>query len=586
MPGRVIDWRLLKRLIPYVAKYSWLVLITMLSMLAVDAAGVLQPYLVKQAIDTNIVGGDVQGLTRSVAAIGLLVMLGFVLQFIFNYAIQYLGQRLIYALRLEVFQKVLSLSKDYFDKTPVGRTLTHVTNDVESIREFISEGIVSAVGSVLKVTFIVAAMLLVNLRLTVISFTTIPLFVLVTLLFRRGIRSGYRDVRKANASLNVSMIETINGIREIHHFNHEDTSRSRFDTHNRRYLGAYLQVVDAYARFFPLIEVISNLGLALVLVYAHFGIGIRVQVGEVFAFFAYINMFFQPLRQLAEKYNMFQAAMAAAERVFGLLDEQASLSNPVRRPVGLPPARGAVAFDNVSFEYTNGNRVLKRLSFDIPAGQRIAVVGPTGSGKTTLVSLLARLYDITEGRILIDGVDIRELPLRDLRHVVALVPQNIFLFTGTVAENIALNDASVDRARIERAAQHVSANRFIRKLPRGYDENVLEEGKRLSVGQRQLLGLARAFLRDPSVLILDEATANIDSETEHLIEDGIRVLLEGRTGIAIAHRLSTIRLVDRILVLHNGELVEEGSHRALIRQDGLYRQLYEMQKGSHLPEAM
>jgi ATP-binding cassette, subfamily B, multidrug efflux pump len=344
--------------------------------------------------------------------------------------------------------------------------------------------------------------------------------------------------------------------------------------------------VNAYALFFPAIEVVVNASMVAILLFSHFALGVSLHVGEIFAFFAYVNMFFWPLRQLAERFNLFQAAMAATERIFVLLDEKVTIVSPAARQPTASTRHSAhaasrraseVVFDRVSFHYSEGTPILRTISMRIAPGEKVAVVGPTGSGKTTLISLLTRLYDVSSGRILLDGRDLRELPLENLRKSVATVPQDVFLFTGTVADNISLYQPEVDRRSVEHAAREVHADHFIDNLARGYDEEVLEEGKRLSEGQRQLLGLARAFARDPSVVILDEATSNIDSETEHLIEEGIHRLLEGRTAIIIAHRLSTIRTVDRILVLHHGEIVQEGSHDELAARDGLYRQLYEIQ---------
>ncbi|MBD3308174.1 ATP-binding cassette domain-containing protein, partial [candidate division KSB3 bacterium] len=358
---------------------------------------------------------------------------------------------------------------------------------------------------------------------------------------------------------------------------HKEQSKQTFEGYNRHYLDAYLKVVHSYALYFPVIEVVSNASMIIILFYMHFVIGRTLQVGIVFAFFSYINMFFKPLRQMAEKFNMFQSAMAAAERIFRLLDHPVTITNHPHAKRINGQFRGEIVFDHVTFAYTPGNPVMKDVSFTIKPGEKVAIVGHTGSGKTTLINLLNRLYDVQEGAIRIDGVDIKTYDLRDLRHQIATVPQDVFLFTGTIAENISLHDPRLTEQEIEYAAQQVYADRYIQKLPQQYDENILEEGKLLSVGQRQLLSFARAFVRNPSIVILDEATSNIDSETEALIEAGVKNLLTGKTAIIIAHRLSTIKSVDRIFVLHKGELVQEGDHATLIQQDGLYKQLYEMQ---------
>ena len=567
----------MKRLMPYLRRHVFLLILAFGVMLGVDFSGVLHPYLIKIGIDQHIMQGDAAGLARTCWLLGLVLVSNFLFFAGFNYTVEYLGQRLIFDLRLDLFRKVLSLSNDYFDVTPVGKTLTNVTNDVEAVREFISEGIVSVIGDALKLVFIVITMLLLNVRLALLTFITLPLFVLATLAFRKSIRTGYRGIRKANSEINTSLVETITGIKEIHLFRHEAYSEKTFGEYNQHYRDAYVKVVDAYALYFPVIEIVSNLGMLIILLYTHFAIGKTVQIGVIFAFFSYLNMFFKPLRQMAEKFNMFQSAMAAAERIFILLDQPVTIRNTATPKRCNGQLRGEIHFEHVTFAYKPGYPVLKDVSFTIRPGEKVAFVGHTGSGKTTTINLLNRLYDVQEGAIMIDGVNIKEYDLAELRNQIATVPQDIFLFTGTITDNITLHDPRLTEADIIHAAQQVYADRYIERLPNRYQENILEEGKLLSVGQRQLLSFARAFVRKPSIVILDEATSNIDSETEALIEAGVKNLLDARTAIIIAHRLSTIKSVDRILVLHHGKLVEEGTHDALLQQGGLYQQLYDMQ---------
>ena len=574
---KMLDLKLMKRLWPYVQHHHLLLGLSIFFMLGLNLSGILHPYLIKIGIDQHVSTGDLEGLYNTCLMLGIVLFSNFLFFIAFTYSVNYLGQRLLFDLRLDLFKKVLALSNNYFDATAVGKTLTNVTNDVEAIRQFISEGIVNVVGDILKMLFILIAMLLVNVRMALLAFTTIPFFLLATIAFRKSIRGGYRGVRKANAEINTSLVETINGVKEIHLFNHEAHSETTFDGYNRHYLSAFLKVVHAYSLYFPVIEIVANGGMILIFLYTHFVIGSKVEVGVIFAFFSYITMFFKPLRQMAEKFNMFQSAMAASERVFNLLDEEIVIRNPEQPRRLDAPMQGEIRFENVTFAYTPGTPVMKNVSFTIQPGEKIAIVGHTGSGKTTAISLLNRLYDIQEGAITIDGVNVKDYDIMDLRGQIATVPQDVFLFTGSVADNISLYDPQIHRRDVEFAAQQVYADRYIEKLPDRYDENILEEGKLLSVGQRQLLSFARAFVRKPSIVILDEATSSIDSETEALIEAGVKNLLEGKTAIIIAHRLSTIKSVDRILVLHKGELVEEGSHDSLLQQGGLYKQLYEMQ---------
>jgi ATP-binding cassette subfamily B protein len=571
------DWRLLKRLLPYLKRHSLLAAVTVVFMLLMDIASVMHPYLIKIGIDTNVSVGDAAGLQRTAIILLIVLTSAFLFQVFFNYAVQYLGQRLLFDLRIDLFKHMVYLSNDFFDKTPVGRTMTNITNDVEAIREFISEGVVSVVGELLKVFFILVAMVMVNLKLAMLAFILIPFFVFFTIMFRKSIRTGYRGVRKANGLINTVLQESITGIREIIQFNYKDKSKENFEESNRQYLVSFLKVVHAYALYFPVIEVVSNVGMVIILITAHYGMGVSVHVGEIFAFFSYINMFFRPLRQLAERFNMFQSAMAASERTFKLLDTEITIKEPGHPREINSHFEGKITFKNVNFSYRPDSPVLKDLSFEIKPGEKVAFVGYTGSGKTTIIKLINRLYDIQEGELSIDGVPVQEYGLEALRSRVSTVPQDPFIFTGTVAENISMHNKDISKEEIEEAARRVNADHFVRQLPDQYDENVLEEGKRLSVGQKQLVSFARGIVRKPSILILDEATSNIDSETEKLIEEATGKIMEGRTAIIIAHRLSTIQKVDRILVLRRGRLVEEGNHQELLKQGGIYSKLYQTQ---------
>ena len=571
------DWHLLKRLFPYLKKYRLLIFISILFMVLFNVASVLQPYLFKVGIDIYVARGDMKGLFNLSIWLFTVMAAGFLFNFLFNYAVQFLGQRLLFDIRMDLFGHMCRLAKKYFDKNPVGKTLTNITNDVEALRQFISEGVVLILGDLLKVGFILIAMMLINFKLAMVVFLTIPFFIVVTIVFRKSIRSGFRGIRKANAEINTAIVESVTGVREINQFNYQQKSIQLFDRVNSKYLSEYLKVVHAYALYFPILEIVTNLGLVIILLYFHYSIGKGIQIGEIFAFFTYINLFFRPLRQLAERFNMFQSAMAASERIFKLFDTRIHIKN-VTRPVNIKTNhKGKIVFDNVNFSNNKNAPVLKDISFTIQPGETVALAGHTGCGKTTVINLINRLYDISSGSITIDGKDIKQYDLAELRKQVVVVPQDPFLFTGTVGENISLNDPEILLKDILSYAKKMGAHTFIEEFPNLYNENVLEEGKKLSAGQQQLISFTRAMARNPSILILDEATSNIDSETEKQIEAATHHLIKNRTAIIIAHRLSTIKMVNRILVLHKGKLVEEGNHKKLLNRGGIYANLYKIQ---------
>lgn len=565
--------RLFRRLVPTLRKHSKLVVLAVFLMIFVDAASVLKPWLVKIGVDSFVRKGDIPGLTRIGIILAVVLVAGFLLQVLFTITVQYLGQRLLFDLRMDLFLKLMHLPASYFDKTPLGKTLTHITSDVEAIREFISDGIVTVAGDILKILFIAGAMIALSPKLALAAFLTLPFFVIATGMFRKSIRTGFQEVRKANSDINTVLTETIGGAREIQLFQTKDERAEVFENCNQGYLTAYLKVIQAYALYFPVLEIVSNGGMILILVTAHFIMGTALEPGVIFAFFAYINMFFFPLRQMAEKFNLFQSAMAASERVFYMLDQPESIYEP-ENATSLPASGSLkIEFQNVTFGYDSSQPVLKNVSFTIQPGERIAFVGATGSGKTTVIKLINRLYDIQEGTILVNGKDIRRLSIMELRGRIATIPQEPFLFTGTIEDNISLHRFGLSETDVRIAAQKAFAHRFIQDLPHNYQEEILESGKRLSAGQQQLLAFTRALASRPELVILDEATANIDSETERLIENAVEEITRNRTAIIIAHRLSTIRKVNRILVFHKGKLVESGTHAELLQQNGLYRKL-------------
>ena len=586
---RGLDLTLVRRLGAFLRKHRLLMAVAVVAMVVTNLLQVVQPFLVKVGIDRDVANGDLVGLARTATLLAAALLAHTVSQVGFTYAVEYLGQRLLYDLRMRLFDKVLRLGQAYFDRTPVGATLTNVTNDVEAIRQFISQGVVSLIGDTMLVLVILGAMLWINVGLALVTFLTLPFFAIVSWMFRSSIRGGYRDARVANAQINTTLVEAVTGIREVTLLNYQGRSLVTFAKHNGGYRDAYLRLVHTYSYYFPAIELLATAGYLIILGYSHYVVGTGVRAGEIFAFFSYVGMLYRPLRQLAERFNTFQAAMAAAERIFKLLDRQEEIRSP-RAPAPDQPAelvaperstdaaRGVqIELRRVDFAYEPNAPVLQGMQLRIAPGERVGLVGTTGSGKTTIINLINRLYDVQAGAVLLDGHDVRELSVAEHRAMIATVPQDLFLFSGSIAENISLGKPGFSRVDIEGAAAAVNADRFIRRLADGYDQDVLEEGKALSTGEKQLLSFARAFLLDPRLVVMDEATASVDAESEHLIEGALSRLFAGRTAIIIAHRLSTIRRVDRILVLHRGQVVEEGTHDALLERNGRYAQLYRLQ---------
>ena len=573
------DVKLIALLKPYFKQYQALIILALSLLLFADLLAATLPLFIKHGIDVNIENLDKAGLKYTVLLYTLILLSSFVLRVSANYSIALLGQKFLYSIRLNLFEKVLNLDHYYFDKEPTGKTLTHVTNDVESVRQFISEGIASVLSSFAKVLFILTFMIYLNPLLAVITLLCVPFFVIVTLWFKRSIRDGFREVRQSNSDINTRMVESLNGHREIALFQNRDVNEQQFDKSNQRYLNAYQQIIHAYALYLPIVENITHISTLIILVLAHFTLGTWVQPGEIFAFFAFIIMFFRPLREMAEQFNTFQSAMAAMERIKTLLETSISIENPKAQDQNswTTQKEFSINFKEVHFAYQKDQPVLKGLNFEMKSGQKIALVGSTGAGKSTIIHLVNRLYDIQQGDILINGQPIKNYTLNDLRKSIATIPQHVFLFTGTVEDNIRLFDKTITDQQIKEAIDALELNSFINNLPEGLQTNVSEEGQALSSGQKQLISFARAFVKQPSLLILDEATANIDSETEHHLEKALNLLMKDRSSIVIAHRLSTIQSADRILVLRQGQVAEDGPHEELIRQEGLYRKLYEMQ---------
>ena len=575
--GKAYDGRLARRLLRYLGPYRRVVAVSVFLLLIVSGLKVVAPYLTKVAIDGPISNGDLNGLDR----IALLFLLLLLVQFCFSFAQTYLmnwtGQKIMYDLRVAIFSHMERLHVGYFDKNPVGRLITRVTTDVDVLNELFTAGVVSIFGDVFVLSGVVVAMLLINWKLALVSFAVIPLLFVVTMVFKIKVRGSYRRVRTCIARINSFLQENITGMSVVQIFVREKRQSQQFDERNRDHLQANLQSIFYYAVFYPVVSLLGAAAIGLIVWYGgNQVISGLLSAGSLVAFIGYSGLFYKPISDLSEKFNILQSAMASSERIFELLDTRPEVVSPLE-PIRFFEIRGAIEFRRVSFAYNKDVPILKGVSFRVAPGERVAIVGATGSGKSTMINLLCRFYDVRRGEIRIDGVDIREMDLDQLRHSIAIVLQDVFLFSGTVEDNIRLWQRPISRRKVEEASRWVHANRFIERLPEGYGNLIAERGASLSVGQRQLLAFARALAHDPRILVLDEATSSVDTETELLIQDALQKLMQGRTSLVIAHRLSTIQSCDRIIVLHKGEVQEEGSHQDLLKARGIYYKLYQLQ---------
>ncbi len=575
--GKIYDRKLFRRLLRYGLPYKHLIAGGIVLIILSSFLRIVGPYVTKLAIDDYIDSSNFSKLKiLALIYVGVLIV-NFLVSYVQTYITQLLGQKVMYDLRSDIFGHLQKLSFRFFDRNPVGRLMTRVTSDVQALNDMFTQGIVSIFGDLFLLAGIVIIMLTMNWRLALLTFTVIPVLFVITMIFKRKVRAAFRQVRKWLAQINAYVQENITGMSIVQVFNRERKNYEIFKDINWQHTRAYIKMIFYYAVFYPAIELISAIALAIVLwqggILKSEGL---TTYGALVAFIQYAQMFFMPISDLSEKYNVLQSAMASSERIFNLLDTEPEIVSPPQAKWS-EPFQGRVEFKNVYFAYNEPDYVLKDVSFRINPGEKIAIVGHTGAGKTSIINLLARHYDIQKGQILVDDIEVREWDLDRLHKNMAVVLQDVFLFSGSILENVRLHDQTISEQQVIEACKQVNAHSFIERLPNGYHTILNERGTILSMGERQLLSFARALVVDPPLLILDEATANVDTETEILIQQAVYRLMENRTAIIIAHRLSTIQHVDRILVFHKGKLRESGTHQQLMEQQGIYYHLYQLQ---------
>jgi ATP-binding cassette subfamily B protein len=593
--GKVYDRKLMRRFVRYVMPYRRLLGLALITLPLVAATKLVQPWILKLAIDNHIVAGKLEGLPMLASVFLGVIFLESLLTFVEVYALQYVGQKVMYDIRVELFSHIQRLSARFFDQTPVGSLVSRLTSDIEVLGEMFAAGLVTVVGDVLVLAGIVGIMLWMNVKLSLVTFSVLPLLIWVAFAFRNWMRVAFRQVRSRLGNLSAFLAESLGGMAVVQLFNRQKDEADEFRRLNQSYRDANLPVITWDAALYAVVESLSSVAVALIIWYGG-GEIVKGQLsfGALVAFIQYIERFFSPIRDLSAKYSVMQGAMASLERIFGLLDKKEEeekdellsadgtavaqeAPEQTKTATATEGCRAAgISFNDLWFAYNDEDYVLKGFSLRVNAGEKVALVGETGGGKTTVTRLLSRLYDVNRGSICIDGTDIRELSLRALRSRIGVVLQDPYLFTGSIAYNISLGDPKAMQ-RVEQAARVVGADRFIKQLPHGFEEQVRERGGNFSAGERQLISFARAVAFNPEILVLDEATASVDPASERLIQQGLEGLMEGRTTVVVAHRLSTIRDANRIVVIHRGEKAEEGTHAELMAAKGLYYRLYQLQ---------
>ena len=581
--GKVYDRELMTRLIGYLKPYWREVVVIAFLMIGYTLCEVSMPMLMKHGIDNHIEPRNLEGLEMIVLYYVLVLAARFIFTYFEEYGMQMVGQKAMYDMRMSLFSHLQRLDVRYFDRNPVGRLMTRVMGDVEILKELFTSGVITVFGNLLSILGYMIAMLHLNWKLALITFAVLPIIFATTTVYQVYSRRAFRDQRRYLARINAFLNENIVGMTTMQRFAREPRSWLQFDDRNKQYLGANLRSIFYFSLFSPMIEVCGSLALAVIIWH---GGGQTLQdtltFGALFAFLQYSQRLFWPIRELSEKYTIFQNAMASSERIFDLMDTQPTIVNPTAAKE-LGALKGDIEFRNVWFAYNAEDYVLRDVSFKVKAGEKVALVGHTGSGKTSIINLLCRFYDVNKGQVLIDGTDLREMELPDLRCAINIVQQNIFLFSGTIEKNINLDNPEISKEDTIAAAKEVHLDSYVQKMPDGYETEVREGGAGLSVGQKQLVAFARALASDPNILILDEATSSVDTETELIIQDALNRLMANRTSIVIAHRLSTIQNADKIIVMHRGEIQEIGTHNELLQKRGIYYRLYQLQyKGQEI----
>jgi ATP-binding cassette subfamily B multidrug efflux pump len=574
--GEIVDMKVLRQLYsfvkPYQKQFYFLVFLTV----AMAILAPTRPYFIQIAIDDHVALGDTAGLIRIIYILIGLMILQALVQWAHTYYSGWIGQVIIKDIRVKLYKHLLKLRLKFFDNTPIGRLVTRNVSDIETLADVFSEGLAAIIGDLLQIITILGVMFYIDWKLTLVSLCTLPLLIISTYVFKEKIKVTFNDVRNAVSNLNSFLQEHITGMNIVQIFNREKRELEKFKEINREHRLAHIRSVLYYSVYFPVAEIIQAMGIGLVVWYGAVGVmGMDLQIGVLISFIMYLQLFFRPIRMIADRYNTLQMGVVSSSRIFKLLASTEHITNEGN----FAPTRikGNLKLENVWFAYVGEDYVLKNINFEVEAGQTVALVGATGAGKSSIINLISRFYDINQGKIYIDGTEIRQYDLGTLRKHIGVVLQDVFLFSNSIYHNITLGNPSITREQVLEAAENVGARKFIERLPGGLDYNVMERGSTLSVGQRQLISFVRAMVYNPEILILDEATSSVDSETEELIQESTEKMMRGRTSIVIAHRLSTIQKADKIIVLHKGEIVETGTHESLLELGGYYTQLHQMQ---------